>query len=83
MARFFGVKYVYSEWGRSYDEDDIVYVYLERDCQEFIFQAQKQILKKYQKNQIDQDIFERFEREAENGEIKFFVSENYNQLMIM
>lgn len=83
MARFFDVKYVYSEWEKNYDKDDRVYVYLERDCQEFIFHAEKQILEKYHKRQIDIDTFVRFEREAENGELKFMVSENYNQLMIL
>ena len=83
MARFFEVSYVYSDWEKNYGEDDRVYVYLEKDCQEFIFYAEKQILKKYHKVQINKDIFERFEKEAENGAIKFLVSENYNKLVIL
>ena len=83
MARFFDAKYVYSDWEKRYYEDDRVYVYLERDCQEFIFQVDKQILEKYHKREIDLDTFVRFEREAESGDLRFRISENGNQLMIL
>ena len=85
MPRCFEVNYLDSYWNGGVpnnDENEVV-VYLELDCQEFIFHARNQILKVYHKKKIDLDTFIRFKIDAESGNLKFYVSEDYDQLTII
>lgn len=82
MPRFFDVEFMYCELEENFGDNNRVYVYLEKGCQEFIFHAEKLILQKYHKREIDLDTFVRFKREAESGGLKFYVSEDYRHLMI-